>query len=373
MTMTSPNGCRGRHDVAAGMRNDRSRRRSASWRARWRRGRWRSAACALLLLIAAGPGQSKPFRIVVTEQATPLLPNSVIELAEALGYFRRAGVEVALVRVEQTPMAVAALVSGEGEMADVSVAAAITLAARGRTEFKGVASANTRFPYLVAARDAVRSVADLAGSSFGVGRVGSLDHALTMEVLRARGLDPATLRLVSIGQPGLRLAALAAGRIAATTVSAGTWATLPATAGLHVLVPEPEFAAAVPVVGKVLVVPGKVLGARRGEVSAVVAALIRAARDFASDPALWIAAMARARSDVGEADLRRLADSLRGHWSLNGGLNRNDLAFTADWLHGTPDFAGLARVGIDAWVDFSVVDTALAELGVDGRGDPPAR
>jgi NitT/TauT family transport system substrate-binding protein len=258
-------------------------------------------------------------------------------------------------------------------MADVTVAAAITLAARGGAEFKGVASANTRFPYLIAARDAVRSVADLSGVSFGIGRVGSLDHLLTMEVLRARRLDPATLKLVSIGQPGLRLVALSGGRIAATTVSVGTWATLPAKAGLHVLVSEQEFASAVPLVGKVLVVPNRILATRRPEMTAVAAALIRASRDFASHPSLWIAAMSKARSDVGEADLRRLADTLRQHWSLNGGLNRNDLAFTSDWLYRTPDFAALPRVPIDAWIDFSVVDAALAELGVDGRGDPPAR
>lgn len=334
---------------------------------------WRHVVSALLLLVGATSSHAEPFRIVVTEQTTPLLPNSVIELADTLGYFRRAGVDVSLVRVEQTPMAIAAMTSGGGDMADVSVEAAVKLAARGHPEFRGVASANTRFPYLIAARNTVRSLEDLPGLSFGVGRIGSLDHSLTMEVLRVRGIDPSTLKLVSIGQPALRLVALAAGRVEATTVSVGTWSALPSKKGLHVLVSEREFVSAVPLVGKIIMVPNKILDTRRSEVIAVVTALIQASRDFASDPSLWIAAISRSRPDVSKMELKRLARSLQGYWSLNGGLNRNDLAFTSDWLYRTPGFAGLPRVPIEAWIDFSVTDAALATLGIDDRSDPPAR
>ncbi len=333
----------------------------------------RHAVSALLLLVGLGPAGAEPFRIVVTEQTTPLLPNSVIELADRLGYFKREGVNVELVHVEQTPLAIAAMMSGGGDMADVSVEAVVKLAAHGHEDLKAVMSANTRFPYVVAARDSVRSVEELARMSFGIGRIGSLDHTLTMHVLRARGLDPSALELVSIGRPDLRLLALATGRIAATTVSIGTWIAFPSRTRLHILVSEHDFASAAPVVAKVMVVPVKVLEARRAAVISVVAALIKAARDFAAHPSTWTAAMAKARPDVGAADLRRLAAVLKGRWSTNGGLNRNDLAFTMDWLYQNPDFAGLPPVPMRAWTDFSVADAVLAELGIDRAADPPLR
>ena len=60
------------------------------------------------------------------------MPNSVMELAEQEGYFDRAGVEVEFVRVQQTPLAMAALRAGEGEMANVALEALLQATAAGR-------------------------------------------------------------------------------------------------------------------------------------------------------------------------------------------------------------------------------------------------
>jgi NitT/TauT family transport system substrate-binding protein len=331
----------------------------------------------LLLALASpawgDPADTAPFRIVVTEETTPLVPNSVVELAGSLGYFAREGVDVRIVRAAQTPMAVAAMINGGGDMANVSVEAAVTLAARSQTNFKAVVSPNTQFRYMIVGRDAVRAAEELRGKRFGVGRIGSLDHALSTDVLRARGVEATSLDFVSLGPPDARLRALAAGRIAATTVSIGTWATFPAKAGLHVLVSQQEFAAIAPVVGKVNIVRADVLESRREAVLAVVAALIRASRDFAANPVLWVDAMSRARPDVSRADLERLAEQFKDDWSVNGGMNRNDLARTADWVYRVPESGELPRVPLGSWADFSVVDAVLAKLGTDPGGDAPDR
>lgn len=326
-----------------------------------------------LTLAAFAPAAAAPFRIVITEETTPLLPDSVIELALTHGYFQREGVEVALVRVQQTPLAIAAMVAGHAEMANVSVDTTIKLAAQGNLDYRAVTSPNTRFPYLVAARGEVRAVADLRGRVFGIGRLGSLDHTLAAEVLRTRGLALDSKDMVSLGPPDARLRALAAGRIAATAISASTWAVLPRRDGLHVLVSEQDFAAAAPIVGKVNVVSGTVLKTRRREVEGVVAALIAASRHFAATPAAWVEAMAKARPDVGRAALESIAVRLQGSWSVNGGLSRADLAFTAEFLYRGPDFRDLRRIALTDWVDFSVVDAVLARMGTMAESDPPER
>jgi NitT/TauT family transport system substrate-binding protein len=56
---------------------------------------------AALAVIA--PAQADPFKLIVTETETPLVPNSVADLAIKLGYYKKAGVDVELVRVQQTP------------------------------------------------------------------------------------------------------------------------------------------------------------------------------------------------------------------------------------------------------------------------------
>ncbi|MYZ47275.1 ABC transporter substrate-binding protein [Propylenella binzhouense] len=330
-------------------------------------------AAAALLAAALAPAAAAPFRLIVTELDVPLVPNSVMPLAEKLGYFEREGVDVEIVRVQQTPSALAALKAGEGEMANVSVDAVLQLAARGDPGLKAVMSPNKSLPFLIAAKDSIARPAELAGRSFGIGRLGSLDHSLSAKVLAADGLAPDAVRFVALGQPAVRARALAAGQIDATTMSIGVWTDLPDKAGLHVLVDQDAYYAAAPVVNKVNVVAPAALESRRKDVEAVIAALVKASRDFAADPEKWVAAMAAERPDVSRATLETLAKSFAGSWSVNGGLARDELAATEAWLYETPDFAGLPEVPLAAWTEFGPLDAVLARLGTAPGRDRPVR
>ena len=72
-------------------------------------------------LFALLPLRAFAFTFIVTEPNTPLVPHSVIELAQSLGYFAREGIDVRFERVNGTPMAIAALASGQGDMANISL------------------------------------------------------------------------------------------------------------------------------------------------------------------------------------------------------------------------------------------------------------
>lgn len=247
-------------------------------------------AALAFALLGAAPAAAAPFRLIITDLTTPLVPGSVLDLADRLGYFRRAGVEVELVRVQQTPSALAALKAGEGDMADVGTDAALvsTLAAR--------------------------------------------------------------------------LQALLAGRIDATTVSTGTWATLPDRANLRVVMDQAAFRAAAPVVTKVDVVPDAVLESKRDQVVAVVRAIAAASRDFAARPEAWVDAVAAVRTEVPRDTLATLAASFKDEWSVDGGLAAPELQATEDWLFSGADFAGLRKPPLAAWADLSVERDALRGL-----------
>src|SRR5690554_8127617 len=97
------------------------------------------AALPFLMLFGLGPAAgTEPFRLIVTHLEPPLVPNSVMDLALELGYFEREGVAVELVRVQQTPSAIAAILSDEGEMANVGLDALLQLVARGETGLKEI-------------------------------------------------------------------------------------------------------------------------------------------------------------------------------------------------------------------------------------------
>jgi NitT/TauT family transport system substrate-binding protein len=261
-------------------------------------------------------------------------------------------------------------------MANIAVDAVLQLVARDQMELKAVVSPNKSLPFLIAAQEEIATPADLQGASFGVGRIGSLDHSLSTKVLEANGIAPDQIEFVNLGQPDIRAQALAAGQVDATTMSIGVWMSLPDQTGLHVLVPQDAYYAAAPVVNKVNVVPDEVLAAKREQVEAVVRALVKASRDFAANPEQWVEAMAAARPDVDRANLETLAETFaqsEGAWSINGGLNREELEFTSDWVYQGPDFEGLPEVGLADWVDFSVVDAVLASEGVQPGLDEPVR
>lgn len=331
------------------------------------------SAIAGAILTSASMVTAEPFRLILTHLEPPLVPNSVMDLAQELGYFEREGVEVELVRVQQTPSALASILAGQGEMANVSVDGVLQLVANGTDTLRAVTSPNKSLPFLIASKSEIATPADLVGRSFGVGRIGSLDYSLSTKVLASEGVEMAALEVVTLGQPSGRAQALAAGHVDATTMSIGVWLSIPDTTGLSVLVPQGAYYEAAPIVNKVNIVSTDVLANRRDEVVAVVSALVKISRDFAANPDAWAEAMSSYSGNLSAEDMQALGRSFDGNWSINGGISRQELQYTQDELYLTEDFISLAPVSLDDWVDFSVTDDVVAKLGTAPGSDQPTR
>jgi NitT/TauT family transport system substrate-binding protein len=328
----------------------------------------RIAVAATLTVLLAFPVAAEPFRLIVSDAETPLVPNSVMELAEQGGYFDRAGVDVDFVRVEQSPMVMAALLSGEGEMANISFETLLQAQASGMANLRGVMSPNKSLPYLIAGRN-VASVADLAGKRFGIGRIGSVDHLLSMRVLAGAGVDVTKLELVALGQPQARAQALLAGQIDATTMGIGSFTAIDDDPLSSVLIDVESYYKAAPILSKLNVVRAETLAERGPEVQAVIEALVLAARDFQADPSVWVAAMRKARPDIPEADLQMLAKAFAAAWTVNGGISPDELSEAQAWLHEGEDFKGLTVAPIEAIADFGPLRAVLDKIGTSDAGD----
>ena len=333
----------------------------------------RLMSATLLAVTLALPAHAEALRDLVTDMEVPMVPNSVMELASQEGYFDRAGVEVEFVRVQQTPLAMAALRAGEGEMANVALEALLQATARGATDLRGVMSPNRSLPYLIAGKTEIRELSDLAGKRFGIGRIGSVDHLLSTKVLASAGVDTAKVQFVALGQPQQRAQALVAGQIDATTMGIGTWTAVDDTPGLSILVDVDAYYRAAPIVSKLNIVRTDTLADRREDVEAVIEAIILASRDFSAHPDLWVAAMRKARPDVPEADLAFLARAFAGTWSTDGGISRSELQEAEAWLQQSEDFAGVMPPPLHAWADLVPLERVLAKIGPAGTADVPTR
>ena len=314
-----------------------------------------------------------PFKLIVTETATPVVPNSVMELAQTLGFYKRAGVDVELVRVQQTPSAVAALKSGSGDMANIGVNTALLLVARNQMKLKGVISPDKALPFVIAAKKEIATPKALEGHSFGIGRVGSLDYNLSRTVLGRLGVDINKINYVALGQPRVRGQALAAGRVDATTMSIGVWQSLPDKSKLDLLVDQAAYYDAAPLVSKINVVTEATAQAKGKEIEGVVKGIILASRDFAQHPEHWVDAMAKARPDVKRPTLEFLAGAYKKSWSVNGGIDLAALKYTTDKLYKGKDFKAVRKVPVSEWIDTKFADEALKAEGTETGMDPAGR
>jgi NitT/TauT family transport system substrate-binding protein len=327
----------------------------------------------VISIFLTNSARAEPFRIILTHLEPPLVPNSVLDLADQLGYFEREGVDVELVRVQQTPSALASILAGEGEMANVSVDGLLNLVVQGTDSLLAVSSPNKSLPFIIASTDELQNISDIAGRSFGIGRVGSLDHSLSTRVLNNYGIDDESLNFIALGQPSVRAQALAAMQIDATTMSIGVWLSIPDKNRLSVLVPQDAYYQAAPVVSKVNIVSERVLNERRAEVVGVLTALVKISRDFEANPHTWAIAMEPYRGNLSLNDMNTLSESFVGTWSVNGGMNRNELQYTQDIIMQSEDFPKGKPISLEDWVDFSPIDEALDSLDIITGADEPIR
>lgn len=328
------------------------------------------AAASAALTIA--PASADPFRIIVTSTEVPLVPNSVLYLAESEGYFERAGVDVELVPAAQTPMAVTALLTGSGEMANISTEALLGLHIRGDTSLVAIGSTDKAIPYIIAARDGT-TFESLGTGTFGVGRENSLDYSLSRMVLASQGTKIEDMNYVPLGDPAVRAQVLRQGRVDATTMSIGVFLSMPERTGLNVLVDVDAFYRATPIVTKVNVVPRELLTKRGTELEAVLEALTLASRDFAAKPNLWVEAMKRARPDVDTATLTELSGLYARSWSVNGGLQAHETSYTANWYQDSGSLGGETMTPVRFWMKFEPMDAVLRKIGTSDLGDPVTR
>ncbi len=304
-------------------------------------------------------------------------PSSVLWLADDLGFYKQEGLAPELLLIQGTPNLVAGMRAGQVDIGVLTAYEAVLLTATHSLELRliaGSGAAGQANTFMVISRDAIGSLAQLRGKSFAVARPGSYDDTLAKQFLTARGVDPAEIQFLALGDPGVRVQALIAGRVDATLTSISTWVNIRSQKGIKVLASFDEVNQAVPSWPAGDVVTSQVLHDKPEAIRRFTSAIVKASRYFAQNRQAWVDAMAARRTDMQPADLGELWDLFARGWAVNGGMNPDDYAKGADLLYSTsPDFAQVPRIGLAEWTDSRFVDAALREIGVDPKMDAPGR
>jgi NitT/TauT family transport system substrate-binding protein len=179
--------------------------------------------------------------------------------------------------------------------------------------------------------------------------------------------------MVAMGVPSTRAQALVAGRVDATTMSIGTWATIQREAGIRILVDHNTFFENATVVEKVNAATTKTIDEKPEQLRRFTAAIVKAARYFAENQEAWVNAIAQRRTKLDRGDARILWTSFKSSWAVNGLMNLETYKKTSDFYYQTPAFEKVPRIEVTEWTDPRFLDDVLKENGVYPKMDPPGR
>jgi NitT/TauT family transport system substrate-binding protein len=322
---------------------------------------------------AEKPREMLKVRLGLGSAPAPPLPNSVLWLAKDLGFYAREGLDVELTEFQGTPLAIAAMISGDVDVANVSTAEVIRMNAAKGQPMRAIHSPDARLYFLIAAKEEFKSVNALQGKTFAVSRLGSVDHTLSTIALKGLGFNPASLTMIAMGVPSTRAQALVAGRVDATSISVGTWITIQKEPGIRILVDHNTYYENAAVVEKVNAVTTKLLNEKPEHLRRFTSAIVKASRHFADNQEAWVAAMTKRRPDVDRNDAANLWTGFKTAWAVNGLMNLDAYRKSADFFYQAGILDKVPKIEVADWADTRFLDGVLREIGVHPNADPVGR
>jgi len=171
----------------------------------------------LLTQAATSLAQRKVLRVSYPAPVTVYLP---LWVADDAGFFRKNGVEVELVHVGSSPIAMAAYLSGEIDVLGGGGAAGPNAYLRGQRDLVFFAAMNNKFVFSIYSNPSIANLSAVRGKRVGVTRFGGTMDFATRHFLRLGGFDPGRdVTMVQVGRVPDILSALAAGAVDVGTMA----------------------------------------------------------------------------------------------------------------------------------------------------------
>ena len=170
-----------------------------------------------LALPTATLAQRKTLRVSYPAPATVYLP---LWIANDAGLFNKHGLDVELVHVGSSPIAMAAYLAGEIDILGGGGSAGPNAYLRGQRDLVFFGSMNSKFVFSVYAHPSIANMAGVRGKRVGVTRFGGTMDFATRHFLRQNGFDPGReLTMVQVGRVQDILSGLIAGSVDVGTMA----------------------------------------------------------------------------------------------------------------------------------------------------------
>ena len=180
---------------------------------------------ALCTLLAACGTKSDRIKVHIANAGPGLQTFCLpIPFAQTLGYYEAEGLDVSLETLPSVGKSLQALVGGSVDVAGVSYAQTLQLAAEGqhlRSFFIITRRGSNTLIVAPSATDRIRRIEDLKGALIGVTSLGSSSHLFGNYILAAHGIGPTEFRTINIGMGAPSVVAIESGRIDAAVVTGG--------------------------------------------------------------------------------------------------------------------------------------------------------
>jgi NitT/TauT family transport system substrate-binding protein len=192
----------------------------------------RTFFCSLLML--AGCGGKKPADVKIAIGGQVQLIYLPATLAQELGYYKDAGLNVTLLDFPGGAKALEALMGGSADVVCGFYEHTVQMAAQGKDLRAFVAM--LRYPGLVLASPAISKIEDLKGKTVGVSAPGSSTHMFLNYLLVAHGMKPEDVSNASIGMSATAVGAVTHNKVDAAVMTDPALAIVgKQIAGLHIL------------------------------------------------------------------------------------------------------------------------------------------
>lgn len=151
-----------------------------------------------------------------------VMSQSYPYIAQEAGLFKKYDLEVPLVFVTPGAPAVAAILSGDSEVAQIGAASITRPFVQGNKDPVFIAGVKSMLTHSIIAKPDIKRPEQLKGKKIGVSRIGSNPHYFAVQALRHYGIDSREVSYIQAGGAPETLAALVAQGIDAAVLTVPT-------------------------------------------------------------------------------------------------------------------------------------------------------
>jgi NitT/TauT family transport system substrate-binding protein len=182
-----------------------------------RRVQWLLFVCTLSVAPAGGASEK-----LYTIYTARVMSQAYPWIAEEAGLYRKYDLDIPLIFVTPGPPSVAAILSGDSEVAVIGAASITRPVVQGNREPVIIGGIKSLLTHSIIAKPEIKNPQQLKGKRIGVSRIGSNPHYFAVQALRHFGIDSRDVSYIQAGGAPETLAALVAQGIDAAVLTVPT-------------------------------------------------------------------------------------------------------------------------------------------------------